>query len=175
MVSLPPQHGRDERQVSGAGAAAEGWTLLAGGLEREDVRLLLAFHFEEMRSMSPPEACHVLPVDALRDPAVTLWALRERQSLLGLGALKALGEGHGEVKSMRTAPGARGRGAGTAMLLHIMAEARSRGYRRLSLETGSTAAFQPALRLYARHGFEPCGPFGEYHPSPFTVFLTREL
>ena len=151
------------------------WTLHAGDLDSEDVQCLLAFHFEQMRSLSPPEACHVLPSDGLRDPAVTVWAIREDGRLLGVGALKQLSSGHGEVKSMRTATEALGRGAGTAMLDHIISESRRRGYRRLSLETGCTEPFAAALRLYERNGFVPCSPFGGYVDTPFTRFFTREL
>lgn len=163
-----------ERRLRG-NAASIHWGFARGELEREDVQALLAFHFEQMRSQSPPDSCHVLPVDALRDPAITFWSLRDGQRLLAIGALRELASDHGEIKSMRTVADALGRGAGTAMLEHIMAEARSRGYRRLSLETGSTAAFEPALRLYARHGFEPCGAFAGYKPSPFTCLMALEL
>jgi putative acetyltransferase len=154
---------------------SSGLTFEIGEFEREDVQQLLAFHFEQMRSMSPADACHVLPIEALRDPAITFWSLRDGQRLLTIGALKRLDREHGEIKSMRTAPDALGRGAGTAMLRHMVEEARSRGYRRLSLETGSTEAFKPALRLYASHGFKPCQAFAGYRPSLFTCFLTTEL
>jgi putative acetyltransferase len=128
-----------------------------------------------MRSISPPEACHVLPIDGLRDPDVTFWSAREDGLLMGVGALKALGPEHGEVKSMRTAPAALGRGVGRAILHHIIAEARSRGYRRLSLETGSTEPFAAAVRLYESEGFVPSGPFAGYRETPFTRFFTRLL
>jgi putative acetyltransferase len=128
-----------------------------------------------MRSTSPPEACHVLPIDGLRDAAVTFWSARNGGEIVGVGALKELAPDHGEVKSMRTAPGALGRGVGRAILHHIVAEARSRGYRRLSLETGSTDPFAAALKLYESEGFIPCGPFGDYQDTPFTRFFTREL
>ena len=146
-----------------------------GDLDSADVQALLAFHFEQMRSTSPPEACHVLPAEGLRHPSVTLWSLREGGELLGIGALKELASHHGEIKSMRTAPAALGRGVGRKILHHIVAEARSRGCKRLSLETGSTAPFAAALRLYESEGFVPCGPFGEYQDTPFTRFFTREL
>jgi putative acetyltransferase len=150
-------------------------TFHAGNLDSSDVQALLAYHFEQMRSTSPPEACHVLPIDGLRDPAVTFWSARDGGELVGVGALKELASDHGEIKSMRTAPAALGGGVGRALLNHIMAEARSRGYQRLSLETGSTEPFAAALRLYASEGFEPCGPFGDYEDTPFTRFFTREL
>jgi putative acetyltransferase len=146
-----------------------------GDLETADVVALLAFHFEEMRSTSPPEACHVLPIDGLRDPAVTFWSAREGGQLVGIAALKELGPDHGEVKSMRTSRSALGTGVGSAMLAHIVEEARHRGYTRLSLETGCTEPFAAALHLYERDGFTRCGPFGDYQDTPFTRFFTRKL
>lgn len=151
------------------------FTFHEGGLDSADVAALLAFHFEQMRGSSPPEACHVLPSNELRSPEIAFWSLREDGVLLGVGALKALAADHGEVKSMRTAPQALGRGVGTAMLHHIVAEAKRRRYRRLSLETGSTGPFAAALRLYEREGFVPCRPFADYQDTPFTRFFTREL
>lgn len=161
--------------ASGALRSNNDWSFDEGDLDSADVQALLAFHFAQMRETSPPEACHVLPVDGLRDPAVTFWSLRENGALLGVGALKELAPNHGEIKSMRAAPAALGRGVGRKLLHHIVAEARSRGYQRLSLETGSTEPFAAALRLYASEGFAPCGPFGEYNDTPFTRFFTREL
>jgi putative acetyltransferase len=150
-------------------------TFHQGDLDSADVVELLRFHFEQMQSTSPPEACHVLPVDGLRDLAVTFWSARENGSLVGVGALKQLDPSHGEVKSMRTAPKALGRGVGSVILAHIVGEARRRGYTRLSLETGSTEPFAAALRLYERDGFASCGPFGDYKDTPFTRFFTRIL
>ena len=150
-------------------------TFHEGDLDSPDVQELLAFHFREMRSSSPPGACHVLPIDGLRDPTVTFWSAREDGRLLGVGALKELAADHGEIKSMRTAPDALGRGVGRAVLHHIVGEAQHRGYCRLSLETGSTEPFAAALRLYAQEGFTACGPFGDYRDTPFTRFFTREL
>ncbi|GAA4715898.1 GNAT family N-acetyltransferase [Sphingomonas lutea] len=152
-----------------------GFSFHQDDLDSPDVQALLDSHFAQMRSNSPPDACHVLPIDGLRDAEVTLWSAREDGRLLGVGALKQLSPDHGEVKSMRTAPDALGRGVGRALLHHIIGEARRRGYRRLSLETGSTAPFAAALRLYAQEGFVPCGPFGGYADTPFTRFFTREI
>lgn len=151
------------------------WTFHQGDFDSSDVQQLLELHFTAMRSISPPEACHVLPAGGLADPDVTLWSLRENGRLLGIGALKKLAADHGEVKSMRTAAQALGRGVGTAMLHHILTQARVRGYKRVSLETGSTDPFAAALRLYEREGFVPCGPFGGYLQTPFTRFFTRTL
>ncbi|MFN3389038.1 MAG: GNAT family N-acetyltransferase [Allosphingosinicella sp.] len=151
------------------------WTFHEGEIEAADVQALLALHFAAMRSHSPPEACHVLPAAGLKAPDVAFWSLREAGRLLGIGALKALEPGHGEIKSMRTAPDALGRGVGRALLRHLVSEARRRGWTRVSLETGSGAEFAAALRLYETEGFRPCGPFGGYAPTPFTRFLTRTL
>jgi putative acetyltransferase len=151
------------------------WTLNEGELDFADVKDLLASHVESMRQSSPPDACHVLPADGLQHPSITFFSLRESGRLLGVGALKELDRRHGEVKSMRTARHALGTGVGKAMLTHIVATARTRGYDLLSLETGSTEPFAAALHLYERFGFAPCGPFADYRPSPFTRFFTLAL
>ncbi len=151
------------------------WTIHEGELDREDVRDLLAQHFDEMRAGSPPSACHVLPVDGLKDPAIRFFTLREGGTLLGCGALKRLEAGHGEIKSMRTANAALGRGVGKAMLDHLVATAQAEGMTRLSLETGSTEQFAAANRLYEKEEFERCGPFGGYADTPFTRFFTKRI
>ena len=151
------------------------WQFFEGELDHDDVRALLAQHFAEMRAGSPPSACHVLPADGLKIPEIRFFTLRENGVLLGCGALKRLGPGHGEIKSMRTAGNALGRGVGKAMLAHIVAAARSEGVTRLSLETGSTEQFVAALRLYEKEGFERCGAFGGYVDTPFTRFFTKEI
>ena len=151
------------------------WTIHEGELDRDDVRDLLAQHFAEMRAGSPPSACHVLPVDGLKDTAIRFFTLREDGALLGCGALKRLEVGHGEVKSMRTADSALGLGVGKRLLDHLTEIARGEGMTRLSLETGSTEQFAAALRLYEREGFERCGPFGGYADTPFTRFFTKEI
>ena len=144
-------------------------------LSDPQVRALLAGHLAEMRATSPACSVHALDLDGLSAPHVTVWAARDRAVVLGVGALSELDPHHGEVKSMRTATDAQGRGVAAAVLGAILTEARSRGYRRLSLETGSHERFAPAHRLYARHGFVPCGPFAGYAPDPHSVFMTLEL
>jgi putative acetyltransferase len=151
------------------------WTFHEGELDHDDVRALLAQHFAEMRAGSPPSACHVMTANDLSDPAIRFFTLREDGVLLGCGALKRLAPNHGEVKSMRTADAALGRGVGKALLDQLVAVARSDGVTRLSLETGSTPQFAAALRLYEREGFEPCDPFGGYIDTPFTRFYSRKL
>jgi putative acetyltransferase len=143
--------------------------------QRPDVRALLEEHLAEMHGTSPPESVHALDHAALADPAITFWTAREDGLLLGTAALKRLADGSGEVKSMRTATAARGRGVAALLLVHLLDEARRRGWARVSLETGSQDHFAPARRLYARHGFVPCGPFADYRPDPHSVFLTLAL
>jgi putative acetyltransferase len=144
-------------------------------LEGAEIRALLETHLSETAPWSPPESRHALDLTALRAPAITFWTAWDEAVLLGCGALLALDPRHGEIKSMHTAKAARGRGVAAAILTRIMEEAGRRGYRRLSLETGSMAAFAPARALYARFGFEVTGPFGTYRPDPHSCFMTRLL
>ena len=152
------------------------WTFHEGELDRADVRALLALHFAEMTAGTPPSSCHVMPADALADPAIRFFTIRDENGvLLGCGALKRLAEDHGEIKSMRTANPALGLGVGSAMLDHLTTVARSMGMKLLSLETGNSPAFAAANRLYQREGFERCGPFGGYRPTDFTTFYSRPI
>ena len=140
-----------------------------------DIRELLKRHLTFAHTHTPPQDVHALDIDGLIDPAVTFYSCRRGGQLLAVGALKQLDPRHAEVKSMHTAQEARGRGLGRAMLNHLIAVARNRGYLRLSLETGTMAAFTPARSLYASAGFEPCGPFAGYQPSPSNTFMTLWL
>jgi putative acetyltransferase len=140
-----------------------------------DVRELLERHLEFARSTSPPEDTHALDVDGLLDPAVTFFSFRRAGELLAVGALKRLDRGHAELKSKHTVQAARGLGVGRALLGHLIAVARDRGFEQLSLETGSMAAFAPARSLYASAGFQPCEPFGDYRPSRNSTFMTLAL
>lgn len=142
---------------------------------RPDVLELLKEHLRSMYELSPPESVHALDVNGLRTRDITFWTIRDGNVLLGCGALKELDPEHGEIKSMRTPIELRRRGAGRAILEHILCEARNRGYRRVSLETGSMEAFVPARKLYESFGFTYCGPFGGYLPDVNSVFMTLEL
>jgi putative acetyltransferase len=144
-------------------------------LRGPEIRALLEEHLQNMRSLSPPESVHALDLEGLRRPEISFWTLWSDGELLGCGALKALGDGHGEIKSMRTAMAHRRKGTARALLAHIVDEAVRRGYRRLSLETGSMAAFEPAHALYESFGFTRCGPFDGYAEDPNSVFMTRVL
>ena len=140
-----------------------------------DIRELLQRHLTFAHTHTPPREVHALDIDGLLDPAVTFYSCRLDGQLLAVGALKQLDPRHGEVKSMHTAAEARGRGVGRAMLHHLIAVARDRGYLRLSLETGTTEAFTAARSLYASSGFQPCGPFADYQRSPSNTFMTLSL
>jgi putative acetyltransferase len=144
-------------------------------LRGPEIAELLATHVAFCRATSPPESTHVLDLDALRSPDITFWSAWDGADLLGCAALKELDRTHGEVKSMHTAARHRGRGVGLGLLERIAGEARVRGYRRLSLETGAMAAFASARSLYARFGFAECPPFGNYRLDPNSVFMTLEL
>jgi putative acetyltransferase len=144
-------------------------------LQGPEIYALLQEHLRSMHEHSPPESVHALDLDALRKPNITFWTAWDGPTLLGCGALKALGADHGELKSMRTSAAHLKQGVAQAMLLHILAEAQRRAYTRVSLETGSVEAFAPARNLYAKNGFSYCGPFADYALDPFSVFMTKAL
>ena len=140
-----------------------------------EIAELIAIHAGTMLAASPPESCHFLPIDGLRQPSVSVWSLWEEGALLGCGALKDLGNGTGEIKSMHTREVLRGRGLGRRMLEHILAEARRRSYTALYLETGSMDGFIPARRLYEAYGFTLCGPFVDYTNDPNCLSMRLAL
>lgn len=152
-----------------------GWTIRCDDLTHTDVLALLDLHVRAAHDNSPPGSVFALDASGLRHPAVTVWTAWEGDTLLGMGALKQLDPAWGEVKSMRTAPAHLRRGVAATLLDHIIVEARARGYRRLSLETGSNAPFAAAHALYRRAGFVDCAPFGPYHDTVFAQYFTKEL
>src|SRR5262245_31462903 len=164
-------HARDADSVTTAAVS-----ITTDELGCPDVQRLLAAHLDDMRATSPPESIHALDIADLGSPDVTFWTTRgEDGGLLGCAALKYLDDQHGEIKSMRTASSARGRGIASQLLRHLIVAAHSRGYVRLSLETGTQSFFEPARRLYARHGFTECDPFAGYRLDPNSVFMTLQL
>lgn len=144
-------------------------------LQGPEIIALLQEHLDEMHSVSPPESVHALDLSRLRNSDITFWSVWVGSDLVGCGALKELSPDHGEIKSMRTARHHKRRGVAACMLRYILKEAARRGYRCLSLETGSQPHFAPARALYAAFGFQPCGPFGDYVDDPNSVFMTRVL
>jgi len=150
-------------------------TIVEDDLTGVEIAALLQLHLDEMFAWSPPESVHAMPIERLRQPDVTFYSAWDGERLAGCGALKHLGPGHGEIKSMRAAPGYRGRGVGKAILLHLLDEAHARGYALVSLETGSPEQFLPARRLYEAHGFTECPPFADYALDPFSVYMSKRL
>ena len=144
-------------------------------LTRPEVLALLNEHLANMYALSPPESVHALDVSRLKGPEISFWTAWADGVLLGCGGLKELTPVHGEVKSMRTPAARRRQGAGRALLDHIVGIAKERKYQMLSLETGSQAAFAPALILYESVGFTCCGPFGSYSEDPNSVFMSLRL
>ena len=140
-----------------------------------DVRALLERHLAFARASSRPEDVHALEAEALAEPGVAFFGARRDGELLGVGALKELGGGHAEIKSMHTAQEARGLGVARRLLDHLLETARERGCTRVSLETGAQDAFAPARALYERAGFEPTGPFADYPDSPNAAYFTLDL
>lgn len=149
--------------------------IVEGGLDHPRVIALVNAHTARARAETGRGSAHALDLSALKAADVAFWSVWDGEELVGVGALKRLGEDHGEVKSMHTAEAARGRGVGTALLRHMIAWARARGMTRLSLETGTWPYFAPARALYARNGFVDCPPFGDYLPDPNSVFMTLPL
>jgi putative acetyltransferase len=144
-------------------------------LSGDAIRALLAFHLADMHTTTPAEFAFALDLSGLQQPNITVWTAWKGPALAGVGALKELGDGGGEVKSMRTDPEHLRQGVARVLLEHIILEARSRGLRRLSLETGVGTAFEPALALYRKRGFADGEPFADYQPSAFNQFLHLSL
>jgi putative acetyltransferase len=149
--------------------------IIVDDLSGAKVAALLGEHMASMRQHSPPASVHALDLSALRSPDITFWTAWDEDALLGCGALKEIEDLHGEIKSMRTAQAHLGKGVASALLSHLLEEAYRRRYCRLSLETGSGPAFEPAHALYLKFGFEYCGPFGNYREDPFSRFMTLQL
>jgi putative acetyltransferase len=149
--------------------------IIIDDLKGPEIQALLQEHLDSMQLYSPPESIHALDLAALRKPEITFWTAWEDGELLGCGALKELDAQHGEIKAMRTSSRHLRKGVARAILAHILEEARRRGYKRLSLETGSHEAFAPARSLYASLGFTCCEPFADYILDPYSVYMAMEL
>ena len=149
--------------------------IVEGGLEDASVIELLAIHLQRARAETAPGSAHALDLSGLRAPGLRFWSLWDGDTVLGVAALKDLGNAHGELKSMHVAERARRRGVGSTLLGHLIDAARCSGWTRLSLETGSWPYFAAAQALYRRHGFIDSPPFGDYRADPNSVFLTLAL
>jgi putative acetyltransferase len=144
-------------------------------LRGPEIAALLQEHLDNMHELGPPERVHALDLEALRKPEITFWSAWEGRDLAGCGALKELDAQHAEVKSMRTVKAFLRKGVASQILAHIIDVAQQRGYKRLSLETGTVSAFEPAHRLYSSYGFKHCGPFADYVEDTNSIFMTKEL
>ncbi|AYC06880.1 MULTISPECIES: GNAT family N-acetyltransferase [Vibrio] len=144
-------------------------------LEGTGVLQLLEEHLRDMYATSPAESVHALDVEALKHPSITFWCAEKNGVVQGCIALKELASNHAEIKSMRTATSSRNQGVASQLLSHVVAVAKTRNYEFLSLETGSMDYFLAARKLYEKHGFIYCGPFGDYQPDPNSCFMTRKL
>ena len=150
-------------------------TIKVDDLQGEAIRRLLALHLAGMHENTPPEHVFALDLSGLQTPQITVWSAWDGEALAGVGALKSHGDGLGEIKSMRTDPAHLRKGVGAAILETIIGEARTRGYRRLSLETGRGPAFEPALSLYRARGFVQGEAFADYSESDFSQFFHLDL
>jgi putative acetyltransferase len=149
--------------------------IVSGGLDDPRVIAMLKFHFDTNIAVTPPGSAHVFDVSRLKAPDVSFWTSWEDDTLMGTAALKRMSAIEGEVKSMHTLVSARRSGVGSAMLCHLIEQAKSMGLARLLLETGSFEFFAPARALYARHGFVECPPFGDYRRDPHSTFMMRDI
>ncbi|UFT98325.1 GNAT family N-acetyltransferase [Radiobacillus kanasensis] len=149
--------------------------IVVDDLKGPEVAQLIFDHLQNMTEHSPPESIHALDLGELRKPEITFWSAWDGKDLMGCGAIKELNPQHGEIKSMRTSPSHLRKGVARKLLQHIIDESKKRGYERLSLETGSMKAFQPARKLYESFGFEYCEPFGDYTKDPNSMFMTKKL
>ncbi|MEU6782964.1 GNAT family N-acetyltransferase [Nonomuraea angiospora] len=149
--------------------------IVVDDLRGPEIAAFLEEHLREMHAITPAESVYALDLDGLRVPEVTFWSVYDGDQLVGCGAIKRIDDGHGEIKSMRTAHERRRDGVASLLLAHMLEEAKAMGLERLSLETGSTEHFERARKLYEKFGFEPCGPFAGYGPDPHSAFMTRTL
>ncbi|MCT8868405.1 MULTISPECIES: GNAT family N-acetyltransferase [Shewanella] len=149
--------------------------IILDDLKGPEIAALLTEHLKDMRATSPPESVHALDLDGLRQPNIRFWTLWDGRNLTGCGALKWLDAEHAEIKSMRTAATYKQQGVASQILQHLINDAKAAGVQRLSLETGSMAFFLPARSLYAKFGFELCGPFADYTLDPNSLFMTKKL
>ncbi|MFC3032192.1 GNAT family N-acetyltransferase [Pseudoalteromonas fenneropenaei] len=144
-------------------------------LQGSDVLLLLKQHLQDMYATSPTESIHALDIEALKHPFITFWRAEIEGVIQGCIALKELDSKHAEIKSMRTATHARNQGIASQLLSHVLNVAKIRSYETVSLETGTMDYFLPARKLYEKHGFVYCDPFGEYQFDPHSCFMTRKV
>lgn len=141
-------------------------------LTSPDIIHLLERHLAFATATSPACHVHALDLEGLRAADITFWSLTDQEELIGCVALRELDATHGEIKSMHVAAERRGEQIGKRLMEHVLSVAHARHYQRLSLETGTQDGFEPARQLYARFGFLPCPPFGDYWDNPYSMCMT---
>ncbi len=151
--------------------SSSSWLIQVDDLSSEQTLALLSLHLEGMHASSPNTNVFALDVSGLKDPAIIVWTAWDGENIAGIVALKSIGAGHGEIKSMRTHPDYLRRGVAASLLEHLIQESRQKGFRQLSLETGSGAAFDAAISLYRKYGFQEGAPFSDYPSSDFNQFF----
>ncbi|BCA61142.1 hypothetical protein HMP09_0376 [Sphingomonas sp. HMP9] len=156
-------------------ATSSRWRIVRDDLTNPEVIALVELHLRAAHENSPPGSVLALDLTGLRDPQVTVWSAWDGDQVVGMAALKQLDDRHGELKSMRTAPNALRRGVARMLLDHVIAQARGRGYRRISLETGTAASFTAAHALYENAGFIACEPFGPYSDRVFAAYYSMDV
>ncbi|MEY8830156.1 GNAT family N-acetyltransferase [Sedimentitalea sp. XS_ASV28] len=141
------------------------------------IRAMIDAHLAHSRETTPADSIHALPVQSLRAPEIRFWALFGDGVPQGCGALKDLGDGLVEIKSVHVARTARRRGLARRIMLFLQAEAAKTGNTAMALETGSELLpdFEAARALYNSLGFTPCDPIPGYGPDPNSVFLHLRL
>ena len=146
---------------------------IKGNFDNQEVDELLKKHFIELRAASPEGSAHVLDIPGLKDPTITFWSLWKNDKLMGCGALKFLGNNHGEFKSIRVHDNFRNKGNGIKVIEHLIYEARKLNIKRISIETGAGSFFKPARKLFKKCNFEPCKPFAHYKDDINSLYLTK--
>ena len=149
--------------------------IVVDDLSSKEIANFLLDHIQDMKATSPPESKHALDLHGLRQKDITFWSVYKNGTLVGCGALKELDHFHGEIKSMRTGAKNRGKGIASTLLKYILDIAHSRGYSKVSLETGSMDFFKPARLLYLNHGFKECLPFADYEEDPNSIFMSKNI
>lgn len=149
--------------------------IIIDDLMGDDIAAFLEEHIADMKSVSPPESKHALDLEGLRKSEIIFWTVWDDEKLIACGAIKHLNDFHAEMKSMRVIASLRGKGVASELMRHILEYAKNKGYKRLSLETGSMEFFLPARKLYEKFGFVYCGPFDSYIDDPNSVFMTLDL
>ena len=146
---------------------------IEGNFDNKEVHELLKKHFIELRAASPKGSAHVLDIPGLRVPSIKFWSLWKNNKLMGCGALKFLGNNHGEFKSIRVHDNFRCRGNGIIVIEHLIEEAKKLDIKRTSIETGAGKFFEPARKLFKKCNFEPCKPFAHYKNDINSLYLTK--